>query len=357
VSDEDGQKSFDPTPQRREQFRKDGRFARAKDAGGVAATAAVLAVLMGSREATGQAVHHLFQRSHGDLEALTRGDLRGVTQAALGLLLSLAAPAALAAALGGTAAGLAQAGLRIETDALSFKPERLNPFPKLLQLFSFKRMSVETIMSLLRVGLVGYVAYRALLIELPSLLVLARVGIEASGPRMVEATVRVMMNGLGVLAGVAAIDYAQSRYSIGKDMMMTRKEVMEESRSQDGDPKMKGRMRQRARALAKKRSLQNVKTASVVVANPSHISVALRYSGSDPAPLVVAKGHDDVAMLIRAEARKYGIPILENRALARALDAEVPIGRAIPAAHFAAVARILAFVFRLKGRRVGTPRA
>ena len=245
--------------------------------------------------------------------------------------------------------------LRIETDALSFKPERLNPFPKLLQLFSFKRMSVETIMSLLRVGLVGYVAYRALLIELPSLLVLARVGIEASGPRMVEATVRVMMNGLGVLAGVAAIDYAQSRYSIGKDMMMTRKEVMEESRSQDGDPKMKGRMRQRA--LAKKRSLQNVKTASVVVANPSHISVALRYSGSDPAPLVVAKGHDDVAMLIRAEARKYGIPILENRALARALDAEVPIGRAIPAAHFAAVARILAFVFRLKGRRVGTPRA
>jgi flagellar biosynthetic protein FlhB len=121
-------------------------------------------------------------------------------------------------------------------------------------------------------------------------------------------------------------------------------------------------MRQRARALARKRAITNVKTADVVVANPTHISVALRYSEKDAAPIVVAKGHDEVAMQIRAEARKHGIPILENRPLARALDAEVRVGHPIPAAHFTAVAKVLAFVYRLRGprgrgARAGTTRA
>ena len=132
---------------------------------------------------------------------------------------------------------------------------------------------------------------------------------------------------------------------------MTRQEVMDEHKQSDGDPKLKARMRARARNNAKRRAMENVKTATVVVANPTHISVALRYSKTDPAPIVVAKGHDELAMQIRAEARKHGIPILENRPLARALDSEVPVGRPVPAAHFAAVARILAFVYKIKGRK------
>jgi flagellar biosynthetic protein FlhB len=123
------------------------------------------------------------------------------------------------------------------------------------------------------------------------------------------------------------------------------------SRAQDGDPKIKGRMRARARAMAKKRSLANVRKADVVVTNPTHVSVALRYGDRDVAPMVIAKGHDQLALLIRAEARRHGVPILENRALARALDAEVQICHPIPGAHFAAVARVLAFVYRLRGKR------
>jgi flagellar biosynthetic protein FlhB len=103
--------------------------------------------------------------------------------------------------------------------------------------------------------------------------------------------------------------------------------------------------------MARKRALNAVKNADVIVTNPTHVAVALRYGPKDPAPVVLAKGHDEVALRIRAEARKHGIPILENRRLARALDAEVAIGRPVPAAHFAAVARILAFVFRLRGNR------
>lgn len=122
-------------------------------------------------------------------------------------------------------------------------------------------------------------------------------------------------------------------------------------RSNDGDPKVKARMRARAKALARRRAALDMKNAAVVITNPTHVAVALRYGAKDPAPVVIAKGHDEVALQIRADARKHGVPIIESRALARSLDAEVPIGRPIPGAHFAAVAKVLAFVYRLKGRR------
>ena len=135
---------------------------------------------------------------------------------------------------------------------------------------------------------------------------------------------------------------------------MTRRELTEETKAQEGDPKVKGQIRARARAMIRKRSLANVKKADVVVTNPTHVAVALRYGPNDPAPVVIAKGHDELALQIRAEARRHGIPILETRPLARALDAEVPIGRAVPGKHFAAVARVLAWVYRVRpsARRV-----
>jgi flagellar biosynthetic protein FlhB len=352
MSEEDGQRSFDPTPRRREQFRDDGRFAKSKDAGAVIASLAVIGALLGSREAIGRAVRVLFAQSHGDLSALARGDSTEVTQATIGVLLVLAVPAICAAALGGTVAGFLQAGFHVNLEALSFNPAKLNPFPNLKQLFSLKKGGIQVVLSLLRVGLVGYVAYRALLLELPKLLVLARLSVDVGAEQVIASASRVLLSALAALAGVAGIDYAQSRFTLGRELKMTRKEMMEESRSSDGDPKLKARMRARARALMRKRSIANVKTATVIVANPTHISVALRYTAEDFAPVLVAKGHDDLAMQIRAEARKHGIPILENRPLARALDAEVNIGQPIPGAHFAAVARILAFVYRIRGGNV-----
>jgi flagellar biosynthesis protein FlhB len=195
--------------------------------------------------------------------------------------------------------------------------------------------------------------------ELLDLLTLSRAPVDVAGARIVAAGSRVVLAAVGALAAIAIVDYAQSRMRVGREMKMTRQELKDELRRNDGDPKVKARIRARARGLAKKRMLQSVKKADVVVTNPTHVAVALRYGDTDAAPVVLAKGHDDAALRIRAEARKYGIPILENRALARALDAEVRVGEAIPVAHFAAVARILAFVYRIRGRRksAGTRRA
>ncbi len=346
-----GEKSFDATDQRKEEFRKQGRFPRSKDAAAVVATAAVLATLVGGRLAIGHALRYLFLRCHGDLGALARSDGDGVIQAALGVFSVLAVPAIIASAIAGAVISMVQTGGRINTENLGLDLTRLNPMPKLGQLFSPMAGAKEAGLSLLRVGVVGYVAYTALKREVPALMVFARTDLDGGLSALVDASVHVVVNALAALAAVSAIDYAQSRYTLTQEMKMTRQEVMDEHKQADGDPKMKHKMRARARNNAKRRAMENVKQATVIVANPTHISVALRYSKTDPAPIVIAKGHDDFAMQIRAEARKHGIPILENRALARALDSEVPVGRPVPAAHFAAVARILAFVYKIKGRK------
>jgi flagellar biosynthetic protein FlhB len=353
---EGGEKRFDATPHRKEQARQEGRFARARDASGLAATAAVLGVLLGSRSAIGEAAVNLFGSTLGDVTALARGESTvGIAGRALA---AFAAPAAVGAALAALGAGIAQAGFNVNLSAVGLKLERLDPIARLKQLASPKRALTELVLSLLRVAVVGFVAYRVLMADLSELLSLARVPVEVSGDRIVAAILHVVLGAGAVLLAIAILDYVQSRIALQQELKMSRQELMEEMRQQDGDPRVKGRMKARARALAKKRALQNVKKAKVIVTNPTHVAVALRYEETDAAPVVVAKGHDDDALRIRAEARKYGIPILENRPLARALDAEVQIGQAIPMAHFAAVARVLAFVYRLRaGRGRGTARA
>lgn len=349
MSETAGEKTQEATPQRVEEARKEGRFAKSRDISAVACTAAVLALLVGSRDACSRSIDLLFTRCHGDLSALSRGDTSSVVSGAVGVLAATAAPAAVVAAVIAATSGLAQSGGRINPNALTFNPERLNPFTNIQQLLSPIKGSAEVLMGLLRVGVVGYVVYRALSLELPMILGLSYITPSVGSQLLMGALVRIVTSAVVALGGIAALDYLKSRMSIARDLRMSRQEIVDESRSRDGDPKMKGRMRARARAAARKRSLANVKTATVVVSNPTHISVALRYSAADPAPIVVAKGHDEVALQIRAEARKHGIPILENRPLARALDAEVPIGHIVPSVHFAAVARVLAFVFRLRG--------
>jgi flagellar biosynthetic protein FlhB len=271
-----------------------------------------------------------------------------------GTLLAMAAPSAIAAAFAAGLIGLAQTRLEVREDLLEFKFERLNPVDGIKRLLSFKHGATEVMLGLLRVGVVGWVAWRAMMREMPSLIALSRMPTASAVGRCVEAVVRVTLHALLTLAVVAVIDYGWSWWTLEREMKMTRKEILDESKMHEGDPKVKGRQRARARALARKRSIANVKKSDVVVTNPTHIAVALRYAATDAAPVVVSKGHDAVALQIRSEARKHGIPILENRPLARALDAEVPIGHQVPGKHFAAVARVLAWVYRIRpsARRV-----
>jgi flagellar biosynthetic protein FlhB len=260
------------------------------------------------------------------------------------------APILLAGSVLAVLASGIQTRFRINTDAISVKMDRLDPKAGLDRLIAFRKNFEDLAISLVRVGAVGFVAYRAVARELPLLLSVARAPVVASSETAIASLGRVVGSVLVALLVVAVIDYAHSWFAIERELKMTRQEKMDEAKQQEGDPKAKGRMRARARANARKRAAASVKGADVIVTNPTHISVALRYGPKDPAPVVIAKGHDEAAFKIRREARKHGIPILENRPLARALDAQVAVGKPIPPQFFAAVAQVLAFVYRLKRR-------
>jgi flagellar biosynthetic protein FlhB len=150
---------------------------------------------------------------------------------------------------------------------------------------------------------------------------------------------------------IAAADYAWQRRRHEKSLKMSKEEVKQEARQQDIAPEVRGAIKRKQFELARKRMLADVPTADVVVTNPTHYAVALRYDGTRAAPQVVAKGVDVVAAAIRRVAEEHGVPLLANPPLARALYREVDLGSEIPETFFAAVAEVLAFVYRRAGRR------
>ncbi len=338
-------KTLEATPKRREDYRKQGKFARARDASALATAGACMGALLASKEAMGRALDTLFERCFAHL---TTRDTAIPWHEAHEALIVLAGPCAVVAAVAGVSVGLAQAGVRMYPELVAFKTERLDPFGRLKQLFSPKMGTMEALLALLRIGVIGFVTFRVGRSEFPALLELGDLPLREGVGVVTRAVTHVTLAGLVALVGLTVTDYVYSRFKLEREMRMTRKEAMDEQKAEDGDPRRKAKQRSRARAMLKKRAIKNVRQAAVVVTNPTHVAVALRYEATDHAPVVVAKGHDDLAMRIRTEARKHGVPILENRKLARALDAEVAIGHPVPAAHFVAVARVLAFVVRLR---------
>lgn len=356
MSDDDGDRKFDPTPHRREQFRKEGKVARARDAGPALGMLAAVGALVGTHSSARVAVHELFAICMGDVGAGVRGEWAGPKLAMIKALGVLIAPPIIAAALGCIVAGAAQSGIQLRLELAGFKMERLDPIGKIKQMFSISHGGRELALALLKVGVVGFVGWWAVKGELATALALASADFETAGAVLLGGVVRVVVKILFGTALVAAVDYAQSWFQLSKQMKMTMKELKEEMRSEDGDPHVKAKIKARARAAGRRRMMADVKTAAVVVTNPTHVAVAIRYDDGDPAPVVVAKGHDEAALAIRREAREQGVPIVENRRLARTLDAEIAIGSAIKVEHFGAVARVLAFVMKLGRRRRTQPR-
>ena len=348
---EDGHKPHAATPKRREDARQKGTFARARDTTAIAVLVAVLAAMTAYADEQSQTIHELFRRCHGDLTAIGRGDGDVVAAALPAALWTLAVPPALAAALAGGLAGAWQAGFRFYPGMIGLKFEKLNPLPHIQKMLNLKHAIGELIISILRVGIVGWVCYRQLIQDVPALLGMTGAPVGPSLTLIVQLLTRLAMKSIAVLVVLAVADFAYNRYSLEKSMRMSDQEVKDEMRQYDQNPKVKAKIREKMAQAARKRVLAAVASADAIVTNPTHIAVALRYSDKDFAPVVVAKGHDEFALKIRAEARKHGIPILENRRLARALDAEVEIGWPVPGQHYVAVAKVLAFVYSLRGAK------
>lgn len=350
---DDNEKTEEPTPERRKKARDDGQFARAKDTGAVAATVAVLLVLGGTwGDLLGQLREFSLLCFHEPL-MLVRGDMTVVLEQTVKVMVLACLPVALFACVAGMAAGFAEAGFHPNFETLEPKFERLEPIGKLQKLFSPKEGLVNIALSLLRVGVVGAVAYAVLEQEFPRLAVASRGTLTMAAVQLGEVTFKVAIWCTFALGVLAVVDYAQSWWKHESSIKMSRQELKEEMQQQEGSPQVKQRQRARGRELLKRGLRKAIKEATVIVTNPTHVAVALRYHPAEGAPTVVAKGYDEVAQHIKTLAKELGIPTVENVPLARGLAEKVRVGRSIPADFYAAVAEVLAFVYRIRGRGRG----
>ncbi len=346
-----GERTEEPTPEKLKRAREEGQFPRSKDGGAVAASAAVLvSLLMLGSQHVGR-VEELSRWCFRNPLALVGGGTTHVAQVVFGTLLWIIIPGCVAAAIGGVSVGFLEAGFLPRLELAAPKWERLNPLSQLKALFSPGRGAANVLLSVLRVVAVGGVTLAVLKKHFSLLSRLARAELSVAVRAVLEVALEMAAWSILALAGMAALDYGYSWYRTHRDLMMTRQELKEELHQQEGDPKLKARMRGRAREISKRGLVKEVKRSDVVVANPTHISVALRYRVAEGAPVVTAKGYDEVALYIRKIAEENGIPIVENRPLARALADQVRPGRMIPGDLYQAVAQVLAFVYRFKKQR------
>jgi flagellar biosynthesis protein FlhB len=352
VASDDQSKTEKPTPEKRRRAREQGQFARARDAGGLAATFAVILLLVTVGPSAALRVKEYATRCFSEPFDLVHGDVQATAMRLGEILGLLLLPVTLAATLGGLVIGFAEAGFHPKVELAMPKMDRLNPMSRLKMLVSPKHASVETLLALGRIGVVAYVTYGVLRDAFPFLVRMSSVSLVSAAAAVGETAESVAIRATMALSVLAGADYAWNRLKLEKDLMMSRQEIKDEMKQQEGDPRHKQKMRARGRERLRRGLAKMVKSADVIVANPTHISVALRYRPQDGAPVVVAKGYDEVALFMRQLAKDAGVPVVENRPLARAIAKRVKVGRQIPVDLFAAVAEVLAFVYRLKNRVV-----
>jgi flagellar biosynthetic protein FlhB len=252
----------------------------------------------------------------------------------------------------GLIASVGQVGFHFSGQALAPKWNKFNPVTALKSTFLSKRSAVEMVKNLLKVVLVGWVAYSAISSSIEDSVVL----IDGDVGNIVSFLISAVMH-TGLKIGLAfvvlaAFDLMYQRYEFEQQIKMSKEEIKEESKTQEGDPQIKGRIRTIQRQIAYKRMMQDVPKADVVVTNPTHFAIALKYDAAKMhAPTVVAKGADLIAQRIKAIALQHHVPIVEDKMLARTLYKAVDIGEQIPEKLFQAVAQVLAYIYRMKNSR------
>lgn len=247
--------------------------------------------------------------------------------------------------------GYGQIGFRISTESLGIRWERLNPVANLRRLLNFSSIT-KTVLSAGKLLVLGGVLWAVLRARWPRFASLFQVSdFTSSVMVMTEAVFAVFFWISAAVLVLSLADIAWQRFDHARSLMMTKQEVEDERKRSDGDPMIKGRLRSARLALMRQRMMEAVPKADVVLTNPTHYSVALKYDKQKhAAPAVVAKGVDELALRIRELAKANGVPLMEDPPLTRAIYRAVKVGQEIPEKFYQAVAAVLSHVFRLKGK-------
>ncbi len=336
------QRTEPATPRRRQEARRRGQVARSGD---LSQGAALLAATLVGSLTVPSGFLRLATYTQGVLAHPDPGRLAQLAAEGLAAGLTVAGPVVGAALVAGVAVGFAQTGGLFTAKPLEPQLDRLNPIRALERLFSLRSVS-ELMKALLKLAAVTVAVWAPLEGAVVEARAVTPSPSELAG--WLGGTVQaVALRGAAALFVVGAFDYLYQRFEYERSLRMTRQEVREDLRETEGDPLVRSRQRSRQRELARRRMLRDVARATVVVTNPVHLAVALRYAPKEaPAPVVVAKGAGVVAERIREVAQRHGVPVVSNPPLARSLYRSVALGRMIPPALYHAVAEILAILYR-----------
>jgi flagellar biosynthetic protein FlhB len=262
--------------------------------------------------------------------------------------LKTVAPIVAAVMVAGVVANVGQVGFAYNLQPLAPDLTRIDPIKGFARMFS-ARSFMELMKSLAKVSILGCVAWTFLRNQAGTVVALGTLSQDEAARTAGDLIWQLAIRVCSVILVIASIDYIYQRQQFEKSIRMTKQEVKEEFKRSEGDPKIRGAIRQRQREMSRRRMMQDVPTSDVVITNPTHYAVALKYdSQTMAAPVVVAKGQRLVAQRIKDIARKHHVPLVENKPVARALFASAEIGDSVPVELYQAVAEILAFVYRLK---------
>jgi flagellar biosynthetic protein FlhB len=340
------------TPRRRSEARKKGKVARSAEIEHAAVLLGAMLILWAAGPSLTEAMLAVCRSSFGAL-VHPEFNIPSATQLIAGTIISVLVPLApvmIGMAAVSAFAGYGQVGLQVTGEALEINLDRLDPVNGMMRFFSLRSVAQMMVSSLKVIAIlaVGYLTIRA---HLPSIL-----GLHHATPPTVFKTLCMATLDLGLRVGIllaliAAADYGYQRWQYERDLRMSKDEVKEEQKLLEGNPEVEARIRRMQITLSRSRMLRNVKKADVVVRNPTHYAVALKYDPAKAsAPIVLAKGADYLALRIIELAREHRVHTVRDAPLAQALYKTVEVGEVIPAKLYRAVARLLLYVYKLRGQ-------
>ncbi|MFS0782286.1 flagellar biosynthesis protein FlhB [Bacillus sp. 1P06AnD] len=347
-----GEKTEKATPKKKQDARKKGQVAKSQDVN----TAIVLLASFGVMSFLGGYMkEHLLGIYKMTFEKyltmpLTEANVHTLFISMVEKAAYVLLPVMLAAMVGGVAANYMQVGVLFSAEAIQFKLNKINPISGFKRIFSVRAI-VELLKSLLKIAFVGSVAYFVVNSHLDEILKLSQKPLNSALATLGNITIQVGLLGSLALLFIALLDYLYQRFDFEKSIRMSKQDIKDEYKNIEGDPLIKSKIKQRQREMAMQRMMQEVPNADVVITNPTHYAIAIKYDESKmDAPYVAAKGVDFIAQKIKLVASENNISMVENRPLARALYDQTEVGEAIPEEFFRAIAEILAVVYKAKGK-------
>lgn len=345
-------KTEEPTPKKKKDARKQGNIAKSAEVNKAMTFIAILVVIyMMSGSIISELQGFIVNILSGDF-SMTMNDntIKILMFKVMMSFMKIVLPISLIIMVFGILGSLIQTGLFFSMESLKPKFSKLNPLTGLKNMFSMKAI-VNLIKSMVVICIMIYLGYSFMSKNFEGIIKSGDIYLPYMFNIVLDLIKSILTSITLAVAVVAALDYGYEKFSHKKGLKMTKQEVKEEYKQMEGDPHIKGKIKQKQRQMANQRMMQAVPSSTVIVTNPTHISIAIRYEqGKDTTPIVVAKGADEVAFRIREIAKSHDIPIIENVPLARLIYKEVDIDQEIPEEMYKAVAEVLVAVYKIKNK-------